>query len=357
MFANDLAMTVTASKKRNTKIKFAITLISLVTIALVLTSWFSQSNIKTNAETTIGQIAKQASLPMSVMEINETNRLNVSNSLINYLAPNNRDTVSLDTSKFPAYNPPDLSQFIFSLLDRTNQDQMAGSYITPSANMIDITERSGSDTDSYKSDSSALPILMPISSDNLKFTTYTYNGYSVQQPDSTHFIFSFPDNTDQGQLTGSDALTLDTFAIQKIDFDAAFIAPKIGALGFDEMAIFVTTNTVTYKGTEFGVRMDLKDGFVYGYVQEPNGNNGDVYFQMLKLMPNDGVTHHYSLIMLGSEVSFYIDGIEYGNLNFTNNADYSSLPFSILAVVHRFTDDWDSSGDNMIVENFSLNQQ
>ena len=351
-------MNIKASKNRNAHIKFAVALISLVTIAFVLTSWFSQSNIRTNAETTINQIAKQASFPVSATEINETNRLNATNSYLNYSAPNNRDTVSLDTSNFPAYNPPDLSQFIFSLLDSTNQDQMAESNVTPSVSTTDITKTSGSDTtNSHNSDTSALLTSKPISSDNLKFITYTYGGYSVQQPDSTNFVFSFPDNTNEGQIAGSDALTLDTFTIQKIDFDAAFIAPKIGALGFDEMVIFATSNTINYKGTEFGIRMDLKDGFVYGYVQEPTGSYEDVNFQMLKLTPNDGMVHHYTLVMNGSEVSFCIDGVVYGYLSFPSNTEYYSLPFSILAVVHRFTDDWDSSGDNMIVDNFCLNQQ
>ncbi len=63
---------------------------------------------------------------------------------------------------------------------------------------------------------------------------------------------------------------------------------------------------------------------------------------MLKLMPNDGTIHHYTVVMIGLQVSFCIDGVNYGNLIFPSNSDYSSLSFSILAVVHRFTDDWDS---------------
>jgi hypothetical protein len=103
--------------------------------------------------------------------------------------------------------------------------------------------------------------------------------------------------------------------------------------------------------------MDLNDGSIYGYIQEPNGNSGDVNFEMLQLMPNDGIMHHYTLIMSGSEVSFYIDGTNYGYLNFPSNSDYSNLSFSICAVVHRFTDGWDSSGDEMIAGNFTLNKQ
>ena len=118
--------------------------------------------------------------------------------------------------------------------------------------------------------------------DALNFITYTYGGYSVQQSDPNQLIFSFPDNTNQGQLAGSDAITLNTYSIQKIDFDAVFITPKISALGFDEMVVFAASDTTTYKGTEFGIRLDLSDGFIYGYNQEPNGNYEDVNFQMLQ---------------------------------------------------------------------------
>ena len=209
----------------------------------------------------------------------------------------------------------------------------------------------------YNNHSSSALMTNPISADILKFKTYTYRGYPVQQPNPTQFFFSFPDNTSQGQMAGSDAVTLNTYAIQKVDFDAGFIAPKISALGFDEMVIFVTSNVITYKGTEFGIRLDLRDGFIYSYVQEPNGNDGEVNFLMQKLMLNDGIMHHYTLIMLGSKVSLNIDGIEYGYLNFPSNNDYSNLTFSVCAVVHRFTDDWDSGGDNMMVGKISLNEQ
>ena len=126
------------------------------------------------------------------------------------------------------------------------------------------------------------------------------------------------------------------------------------------MVIFAASDTSTYKGTEFGVRMDLKDGFIYGYNQEPGSREpfssfSEVNFRMVGLMPNDGNMHHYTMIMSGTEVTFYIDGVNYGTLSFLSNTDYSSLTFSVLAVVHRFTDDWDAVGDTMTVENFSLN--
>jgi hypothetical protein len=142
--------------------------------------------------------------------------------------------------------------------------------------------------------------------DTLNFTTYTYGGYSVQQPDPNQFVFSFPDNTNQDQLAGSDAITLGAFAIQKMDFDAAFVAPTISALGFDEMVIFAASDTSTYKGTEFGIRLDLSNGFIYGYIQEPNSNYGDVNFLMQNLTPNDGMLHHYTITVKGSEVSFIL---------------------------------------------------
>ena len=78
---------------------------------------------------------------------------------------------------------------------------------------------------------------------------------------------------------------------------------------------------------------------------------------MIQLMLNDGIMHHYTVIMSGAAVLFFIDGINYGNLTYPSNSDYSNLNFSICATVHRFTDGWDSTGDSMTAGNFFLNQQ
>ncbi|MGA2682658.1 MAG: hypothetical protein ABSF44_12755 [Candidatus Bathyarchaeia archaeon] len=330
-------MTVKSSKNKNASIAFAIVLISLVIIALNPVTFFSKSKNETNLETIINQTPKPSALQASSVVINQTDSLNLTNPYGNFSAASKTDPASVNTQSPAVYDYPDMSGFSAFLLDNTVQGQVAGSYVT---------------VPTYASDINAAA---PISLNASDFVTYTYGGYSVQQPDYSQFNFSFPDSTDQGQLAGSDAVTLNTYAIQKIDFDAAFTASNISALGFDEMTIFAASNTTTYKGTEFGVRMDLQDGFIYGYVQEPNGF-GDVDFQMQQLMPNDGAMHHYALIMWGSGVSFWIDGTDYGYLNFASGTDYSGLSFSICAAVHRFTDGWESSGDNMVVGNFALNQ-
>jgi hypothetical protein len=233
--------------------------------------------------------------------------------------------------------------------------QTTGSDATPPTSATNSNQSGPVDTVNPNNDSSTPITTTPTPLNNLNFTTYTYGGYSVQQPDPNQFLFAFPDSTNQGQLAGSDAISLGPYVIQKMDFDAVFTAPQISAFGFDEMVIFASSDTVTYKGTEFGIRLDLSDGSIYGYIQEPNSSAPDVNFQMMKLMPNDGTIHHYSVVMNGSTVSFYIDGVNCGDLRFPSSADYSSFSFSILAVVHRFTDNWDSTGDTMVVGNFTLN--
>jgi hypothetical protein len=331
-------MIAKANKNKNKNIALTTALILLIIISLVPASGFFQADLKTNTLLAVDQSLKQSSPSFSIVGINETNSLNAINSYYTFSSmPPNIDSVSMDATSSTLYSRPDMSGFFFIPPNINSRGQMDGS------------DR----INNFYEPPTAIPILLDAS----KFVTYTYGGYPVQQLESNKFVFSFPDTTDQGQIAGSDALAWNFYAIQKMDFDAAFIAPKINALGFDEMAIFASSNTSTYKGTEFGVRMDLYDGFIYGYIQEPNGNNGDVNFRMIELMPNDGITHHYTIIVLGSEVSFYIDGLENGYLSFSSNNDYSSLSFSICAVVHRFTDGWDSFGDNMIIGNFSLNQQ
>ena len=328
------------SKSKNTFISLTIALILVLIITIVMTSSFSQLNFKINTDTSINTVSKQFSLPTNVSNINETDKMNVDNSINNYSSTLPTNPVSLDTPKSTPYKQSEISQISFSYPDYTIQEQAAESDVSiPISNNSSFTPTN----------------VAPISLDNTNFTTYTYGGYSVQQMDSTRFSFQFPDSTNQGQIAGSDALSLNTYAIQKIDFDALFTATKINAQGFDEMAIFATSDTTTYKGTEFGIRLDLEDGFICGYIQEPNGTNGDVNFQMLNLTLNDELVHHYALIMQGSQISFYIDKTECGYLNFPSNNDYSNFNFSICSVVHRFTDDWDSVGDNMIAGNFVLN--
>ncbi len=351
-------MTSRASKSKNSIIALTIAAISLVIIALLITSYFPNSNSRINAIKMPNQEPKQSSPPESVTRINETNSLNMTSPLNNNSsAPPKTNPNSSSTLTSATYKVPYLPQPRYFSPPNSYQDQIAESDLTIPINEINTNETSvlnmGNPSNNTSPPLSFVPILLNASD----FITYTYGGYSVQQENSTHFIFLFPDCTNQGQIAGSDALTLNNFSIQKLEFDAVFIASNISALGFDEMAIFVTSNTATYKGTEFGVRMDLEDGFIHGYIQEPSESNADVNFNMIQLLPNDGLIHHYTIVMSGSEVSFYIDDIIYSCLNFPSNSDYSNLNFSICAVVHRFSDGWDSNGDSMITGNFSLNQQ
>ncbi len=305
------------SNKRKILFILPIAFSLLVIIISILSNCELQSIFTINTDSSINQVTKQQEPTTKLTNINQTDKLNSTNFYnYNISSPITTTPISLETSN-PPKNIPSNPPRIFSA-----------------------------------------PIsIAPIPLEPLLFNTYTYCGHPVEQTEPNILYFTFPNKTNQGQIAGSDAITFDTYSIQKIDFEATFITPKIKALGFDEMAIFATSDTSTYKGTEFGIRLDLSDGFLYGYIQEPNGNYGEVHFQMLKLWSNDGMKHHYTMILQGAEVSFYIDGTNYSYLTFATVSDYNSLNFSILAVVHRFTDDWDSIGNNMIVENFYLNKQ
>ncbi len=325
-------MTVRASKGRKTSVALIIALISSVIIAAALTNKFSQSDFGVNLDSKNKLVPTQTTPPTYLTSINETSSLNATNPNYTY-SPASPDTAptSLRPSNLTVDNSLEPSQFLSLFLESVGSGGMAESDAALSQ-----------------------PSLLPISLYTTDFTTYAYGGYSVQNSDSTNFCFLFPDNTNQGQVAGSDAITLNTYAIQEIDFEAAFITPKIGAFGFDEMAIFAASNTSTYKGTEFGIRMDLSDGCICGYVQEPNGDDGEVNFQILNLTANDGMMHSYTMTVQSSQVSFFIDGENHGYLYFSSSDDYNNLTFSLCAVVHRFSDNWDSNGDNMTAGNFTL---
>lgn len=341
-------------------VALAIALILFIAVTSALSSYL-QLNLGLNVNAVVSQNPKQTPNPQSTSGNNGTGRLNPADFYNNSSAPNSTVPISKDNVKLESYAycrysvyPPDISP-IYSVSENTDQGQTPESNSTLPTNSTGSTDTNRSNTtDSSNRNSSTLSTPEPVFLQNSNFTTYTYGGYPVEQADGTQFYFSFPDTTTFGELEGSDAISLDCYSIQKIDFDATFIAPKTDASGFDEMAIFAASNTVTYKGTEFGIRMDLKTGSIYGYIQEPNDVDGDVDFQMIELMRNDGVNHHYSLVASGSEVTFFIDGGDFGHLNFSSGIDCSNFTFSICAVVHRFTDVWDSGGDNMTVGNFSI---
>jgi len=355
-------MTVQVSKRKNISRVLTVAITLTVIIAIVLGSCFTQPYFKVNLDSIVPISPIKTSPPICLTGINEANIKNATDSVHNYSsAPLNTAHISLHSPNLTMDNPPDQSQLFSSFLDNIGSIQAAESAAALRAYQVQTSIINTDEPNSlnvanpFNSDSS-LPLNSSLISLNIaNFTTYTYGGYPVQSPDPTTFCFSFPDQTNQGQIAGSDAITSNTYSIQQVDFDATFTTPKIGALGFDEMVIFATSNTFTYKGTEFGIRMSLMDGLVCGYIQEPTGIPGEVDFQTLNLMPNDGITHHYTLIVGDSQVSFYIDGINYGYLNFGSNNDLSNTAFSLCAVVHRFSDNWDSNGDNMTVENFSIN--
>lgn len=316
-------------------IALTITLIFVLTVTIVLTNCLPQSNLVINTNM-INNPPHQSPAPTNITQNNATG-----NNTTNYHNTTSEPLITvpslIETSHSKLFTYNQSLPIFYSLLWAGSSLQMSGS--DKLMTNLGVTDFSS------------------VSLDASMFVAYAYGGYPVQQNGLTQFLFLFPDLTNQGQLAGSDAVTYEKYAIQRMDFDASFVTPKVGAYGFDEMAIFAASDTTTYKGIEFGVRMDLKNGFIYGYIQEPEGMDGEVSFQMLELMFNDGVMHHYTLVAVGFEVSFFIDGADYGYLSFPSGTDYSDLSFSVCVVVHRFSDLWDSNGDFMIVDNFLLNQQ
>lgn len=353
-------MTIEASANKKTFFALTITLISLLVITSVLTFCSLRPSVSVNTEANINWNPMQSSNETNLTGINEITSVRDTASYYQgrTSSPHTLSTFYPDNSRFATNRLMEQSnQFSFYFNTNIDPIEIAVSDGFDPITVKDIKETESLDiANSSKNDPAENITLASMPFSDINFATYTYGGYPIQQPEINKFFFSFPDNTNEGQIAGSDAITVETHLIKKMEFNAEFISPNISAQGFDEMVVFAASDTTTYKGVEFGIRMDLCNGFIYGYNQEPNGNYLDVNFKMCQLMPNDGLIHHYSLVMIGSEVTFCIDGTIYGYLDFSSKTDYSSLNFSILAVVHRFTDDWDSTGYTMKVENFTLNQ-
>src|SRR5665647_3071243 len=106
---------IKSNKNKTINITLAFALISVATIAFVLTSGFSQSIIGVNTETKNNQVAKQSSLPLSLTAINETNNLNATNSHSDYSSTTLKtDPISINTINTTTYKLPDRARvFLF----------------------------------------------------------------------------------------------------------------------------------------------------------------------------------------------------------------------------------------------------
>lgn len=112
-------MTIKAAKNKNSGILLTSALLLVVTIAFVITSCSSQSNIKLSTQTIINIVPKQISRPVNTTAINQTDSLNAPNSSINdSFAPLNSDSIPLNILNSTTYNPPDPAQFSSTLQDR-----------------------------------------------------------------------------------------------------------------------------------------------------------------------------------------------------------------------------------------------
>ena len=345
-------MTVETRKNRSTSIFLAAALISVLLVASFLTIFLLRIHSNAGSDLVSQSLPMPISLQGSSAGINETVSQNATNS--------NTSPPPISTSYLSNFTTSEDSgqEQLSSFLQGAGSSQMNESEAYLLSVWTNINEPATLNVASpFFNFASALS--SPISLSNADFNTRSYGEYPaqnlLQNQDPEYFNLSFPDCISWGQMAGADAVTSNSFAFQEISFDAAFVTPKTGANGFDEMAIFAASDTVNYKGTEFGIRLDLRDGCIYGYVQEPTGNLGEVNFQTVNLMPNDGMMHQYSIVIVPSYALFSVDTTHHSFLSFQTNGVESNLTYSVCAVEHRFSNYWDSTGDGMIAGNFTLN--
>src|SRR5665647_356481 len=104
---------IKSNKNKTINITLAFALISVATIAFVLTSGFSQSIIGVSTETKINQVGKQSSLPVSLIAINETNNLNATNSHSDYSSTTLKtDPISVNTTTYKQPDRPRVFLFL-----------------------------------------------------------------------------------------------------------------------------------------------------------------------------------------------------------------------------------------------------
>ena len=220
------------------------------------------------------------------------------------------------------------------------------------------------------------------------WSIYSYYGGTDAVITGNGFLIDYPDSIDSGNLSGSDVVSFHNFTANFFHFDACFnftVSNATYGVSSNEMAVFVTNNTATYKGLEFGLIACPEDGSINGYVQEGIGSEPVANFQTVKLLDNDRAIHRYG-IDIGSEplvhfqtvklldndraihrygigvnetsgdwtFTWWLDSVKAASINFDSwvGSDYLMARYRVVACVHRTTADWDDLGSSLFVGNF-----
>jgi len=157
-----------------------------------------------------------------------------------------------------------------------------------------------------------------------------------------------------GKLGVNDAVSLRSYALGTLSFLATFVngtRAQGHPRGFsDELVVFAASDVTTYQGYEFGVRLSLSDGFVYGYWQSPLPTGG-VLFKEHRLFANDGRSHQYSFRLAGGAISYSVDGTQ------RLTEFYPTIPISgfyVVATAHRASEGWSDAGLALSVADLSV---
>jgi hypothetical protein len=199
-----------------------------------------------------------------------------------------------------------------------------------------------------KVDSAAL--LSPTTLFNtLNTRTFSYGGTPAIQVDTKSWLLDYPAQMQQsGMFSGTDVVSRADYFVDVLQFDAKFTGGS-NALSYDEMVIFCTS-TLSYNGTEYGVRYMLQTNEILGYTQASSQT-----FEMVPLMMNDGELHHYAISVKENVATFYIDGFRGGSLTLQGDSPYRAYGYWVTIAVHRYSGGWNSTGYRMEVRNVSIN--
>lgn len=139
-----------------------------------------------------------------------------------------------------------------------------------------------------------------------------------------------------------------------LQFQARFAGAAVAPNPFDELVVFATDDTANWTGQEFGVRCSLRDGIVYGYVQDgTHAQDGYAFFGNTPLGSCDGTTHGYSIVVRtfpgGTSIEFYVDGAFDGRVAHMTGVDYTAQRYTVVVTTHRWEGGWDSTGLGLYV--------
>ncbi|MDE1849588.1 MAG: hypothetical protein KGI00_02550 [Candidatus Micrarchaeota archaeon] len=178
---------------------------------------------------------------------------------------------------------------------------------------------------------------------------------------SRKFTLPYPERIAEGRRHSFvDVIGIKPIRISSLEFNATFTAKCGSGYMFDEMVVLAANDISTWDGQEFGIRLRMDNGMIYGYIQDGRhimSGNPNNHFVDAELIRNDGKAHRYRIRVdregKRDAIGFWVDGKPRNRIVFAPRQEFTKQRYYVVMTTHRWGNGWDSGGSKMEVNDMA----